>query len=97
MQFVGHGQKWTYNLLEKKYKKYWKEFNAPLGGLEPPTFQLTAERASQLRHRGSQTWHSQQENRKATFFLLIVILLHMFTFIQISIKRVENVIAVSLE
>ncbi len=24
----------------------------PLGGLEPPTFRLTAERASQLRHRG---------------------------------------------
>ena len=23
----------------------------PLGGLEPPTFRLTAERASQLRHR----------------------------------------------
>ena len=26
--------------------------SAPLGGLEPPTFRLTAERASQLRHRG---------------------------------------------
>ena len=26
--------------------------SAPLGGLEPPTFWLTAERASQLRHRG---------------------------------------------
>ena len=25
---------------------------APPGGLEPPTFRLTAERASQLRHRG---------------------------------------------
>ena len=25
---------------------------SPLGGLEPPTFRLTAERASQLRHRG---------------------------------------------
>ena len=24
----------------------------PLGGLEPPSFRLTAERASQLRHRG---------------------------------------------
>ena len=24
----------------------------PLGGLEPPAFRLTAERASQLRHRG---------------------------------------------
>ena len=28
-------------------KKY-----APPGGLEPPTFRLTAERASQLRHGG---------------------------------------------
>ena len=27
----------------------------PLGGLEPPAFRLTAERASQLRHRGSLT------------------------------------------
>jgi hypothetical protein len=26
---------------------------APPGGLEPPTFRLTAERASQLRHGGS--------------------------------------------
>ena len=26
---------------------------APLGGLEPPTFRLTAERASRLRHGGS--------------------------------------------
>ena len=25
---------------------------SPLGGLEPPTFRLTAERANQLRHRG---------------------------------------------
>merc|ERR1712035_259649 len=29
-----------------------KATKAPLGGLEPPTFRLTAERASQLRHRG---------------------------------------------
>ncbi len=27
--------------------------DAPPGGLEPPTFRLTAERASQLRHGGS--------------------------------------------
>lgn len=26
---------------------------APPGGLEPPTFRLTAERASQLRHGGN--------------------------------------------
>ena len=31
--------------------KYQKSF-APPGGLEPPTFRLTAERASQLRHGG---------------------------------------------
>ena len=29
-----------------------KKFFAPPGGLEPPTFRLTAERASQLRHGG---------------------------------------------
>ena len=29
---------------------------APPGGLEPPTFRLTAERASQLRHGGSVWW-----------------------------------------
>jgi hypothetical protein len=27
-------------------------YHSPLGGLEPPSFRLTAERASQLRHRG---------------------------------------------
>ncbi|KAK4028712.1 hypothetical protein OUZ56_021723 [Daphnia magna] len=27
-------------------------FQTPLGGLEPPAFRLTAERASQLRHKG---------------------------------------------
>ena len=31
----------------------------PPGGLEPPTFRLTAERANQLRHGGLYTsWHS---------------------------------------
>ena len=29
-----------------------KKYFAPPGGLEPPTFRLTAERASQLRHGG---------------------------------------------
>ena len=29
-----------------------KEKHAPPGGLEPPTFRLTAERANQLRHGG---------------------------------------------
>jgi hypothetical protein len=33
--------------LEKKQKK----INSSLGGFEPPTFRLTAERASRLRHR----------------------------------------------
>ena len=31
----------------------WKTKIAPPGGLEPPTFRLTAERASRLRHGGS--------------------------------------------
>ena len=35
-----------YNNMEKKI------YFAPPGGLEPPTFRLTAERASQLRHGG---------------------------------------------
>jgi hypothetical protein len=29
-----------------------KKIETPPGGLEPPTFRLTAERASQLRHGG---------------------------------------------
>ena len=29
----------------------WKKILASLGGLEPPTFRLTAERANRLRHR----------------------------------------------
>ena len=34
-------------------QQYWeKKYFAPPGGLEPPTFRLTAERASQLRHGG---------------------------------------------
>jgi hypothetical protein len=32
---------------------------APPGGLEPPTFRLTAERASQLRHGGIMIIHLQ--------------------------------------
>jgi hypothetical protein len=35
---------------------------APLGGLEPPSFRLTAERASQLRHRGLFTTLSHNIN-----------------------------------
>ena len=31
---------------------------APPGGLEPPTFRLTAERANQLRHGGSLLGHA---------------------------------------
>ena len=31
---------------------------APPGGLEPPTFRLTAERASRLRHGGGR-WHEK--------------------------------------
>ena len=35
----------------QKIEKIWKNLPPP-GGLEPPTFRLTAERASQLRHGG---------------------------------------------
>ena len=31
---------------------YYTQKKTPPGGLEPPTFRLTAERASQLRHGG---------------------------------------------
>ena len=37
-----------------------KNIFAPPGGLEPPTFRLTAERASQLRHGGSAVLFSFQ-------------------------------------
>ena len=37
----------------------WTKAPSPLGGLEPPTSRLTAERASQLRHRG--IYHFQSE------------------------------------
>jgi hypothetical protein len=41
-------------LFEKMHQRiyYLKRLPAPPGGLEPPTFRLTAERASQLRHGG---------------------------------------------
>ena len=38
----------SYDLIDQKYL-------SPPGGLEPPTFRLTAERASQLRHGGMLT------------------------------------------
>ena len=37
--------------------KYKKDEVPPPGGLEPPTFRLTAERASRLRHGGMLTNH----------------------------------------
>ena len=37
-------------LFQSKYKK--TIFPTPPGGLEPPTFRLTAERANRLRHEG---------------------------------------------
>ena len=42
-------------LPREKYMASWREnkiIHAPPGGLEPPTFRLTAERASRLRHGG---------------------------------------------
>ena len=39
--------------MEKKYVLILRrKKETPPGGLEPPTFRLTAERASQLRHGG---------------------------------------------
>ena len=38
--------------MRQKHCKMQKKDFAPPGGLEPPTFRLTAERASQLRHGG---------------------------------------------
>ena len=46
--FVVSNKRHAHALLEKKDKK----ILAPPGGLEPPTFRLTAERASRLRHGG---------------------------------------------
>ena len=41
----------TSKTIMKKSKTKEKKYPPP-GGLEPPTFRLTAERASQLRHGG---------------------------------------------
>ena len=41
---------------KKKKKKKKKEKSTSLGGLEPPTFRLTAERANRLRHRDCWKW-----------------------------------------
>ena len=35
-----------------EHSKTVKYLNSPPGGIEPPTFRLTAERANRLRHRG---------------------------------------------
>ena len=49
-------------------------FASPLGGLEPPSFRLTAERASQLRHRG----YCKIEHHKLNILLgkIVVQVLH---------------------
>ena len=47
--------------VDKDVTRFWKKENnnnkkiASLGGLEPPTFRLTAERANRLRHRDNMT------------------------------------------
>ena len=51
------------NLPPKMFPKYIErkaKISASLGGLEPPTFRLTAERANQLRHRDHYNDNSQQ-------------------------------------
>ena len=40
---------WRISVIEEKKVKY--KNKSSLGGFEPPTFRLTAERASRLRHR----------------------------------------------
>ena len=45
-----------------------KKKNTPPGGLEPPTFRLTAERASRLRHGGC--WLHRISKRKIVILFL---------------------------
>ena len=42
----------VYLIINKMCLVCWVKIVSPPGGLEPPTFRLTAERASQLRHGG---------------------------------------------
>ena len=44
---------------------------ASLGGLEPPTFRLTAERANRLRHRDTDTFQFENENQINIFHAII--------------------------
>ena len=48
------------NVVQNEQKNYKKVFqkDSPPGGLEPPTFRLTAERASRLRHGGFGDFHA---------------------------------------
>ena len=39
-------------MFKSSLERYQQKTEPPPGGLEPPTFRLTAERASQLRHGG---------------------------------------------
>ena len=56
-------------LREKRFLK----IVAPPGGLEPPTFRLTAERASQLRHGGQvKNTLAQVKHREQEFWLGLV-------------------------
>ena len=53
--------------------KRWRGQNdiAPPGGLEPPTFRLTAERASRLRHGGMVINHNGTSLLISNFIILI--------------------------
>ncbi len=57
--------------LQHEEKGEYKIKKTPPGGLEPPTFRLTAERASQLRHGGG-------------YILLIKLILKFFAFLQLQ-------------
>mgnify|MGYP001172419559 CR=1 FL=1 len=54
------------NLLHFPSDSY--KVKAPPGGLEPPTFRLTAERASHLRHRGLLIIRTWWHNLTLSFF-----------------------------
>ena len=51
MRNKGRIEKWEEVHHEKWYMSGTKKKEPSLGGLEPPTFRLTAERANRLRHR----------------------------------------------
>ena len=58
--WAGKKERKSFHVLERGKQ------NASLGGLEPPTFRLTAERANRLRHRDYWVSRSSQRRREET-------------------------------